>query len=112
MSQNNAAKVGETVAMFLTGLGPVTPAVTAGSAAPTSPLSQVPQQMFVYIDGVQATIAYQGLAPGLGGLYQVNVTIPPGVGKGEVGIDIQTTTGSGQNLALDSWNFEGSIFIQ
>jgi uncharacterized protein (TIGR03437 family) len=112
MSKTNAAKIGETVSFFLTGLGPVTPAVTAGAAAPTSPLSQVPQQIFVYIDGVQAKVVYQGLAPGLGGLYQMNVTIPTGVSSGEVGIDVQTTTGSGNTLALDSWNFEASMFIQ
>jgi uncharacterized protein (TIGR03437 family) len=112
MSQSNAAKVGETVSLFLTGLGPVSPAVTAGSAAPSSPLSQLTNQVFVYIDGVQANVVFAGLAPSLGGLYQLNVTIPSGVSKGEVGIDIQTTTGSGNNLALDSWNFEASLFIQ
>jgi uncharacterized protein (TIGR03437 family) len=36
------AKVGETVLIYLSGLGPVTPAVAAGAAAPTNPLSQVP----------------------------------------------------------------------
>lgn len=112
MSKTNPAKIGETVSLYLTGLGPVNPTVTAGSAAPTNPLSQVPQQMFVYIDGQQAKIQYQGLAPGYGGLYQVNVTIPAGVSSGEVGIDVQTTTGSGQNVALDSWNFEATLFIQ
>jgi uncharacterized protein (TIGR03437 family) len=61
---------------------------------------------------VQANVVFAGLAPSLGGLYQLNVTIPSGVSKGEVGIDIQTTTGSGNNLALDSWNFEASMFIQ
>jgi uncharacterized protein (TIGR03437 family) len=112
MSKSNPAKVGETVSMYLTGLGPVSPAVTAGSAAPTSPLSQLTQQIFIYIDGIQANVVYAGLAPGLGGLYQLNVTIPAGVSKGEVGIEIQTTTGTGQNLALDSDNFEASMFIQ
>jgi uncharacterized protein (TIGR03437 family) len=111
MSSSNPAKVGETVALYLTGLGPVSPGVTAGAAAPTSPLSQLTQQLFIDIDGVAAKIAYSGLAPGLGGLYQVNVTIPAGVSTGEVGIDILTTTGSGNNLALDSWNYEASMFI-
>jgi uncharacterized protein (TIGR03437 family) len=112
MSKTNPAKVGETVSLYLTGLGPVSPAVTAGAAAPTSPLSQLSQQIFIDIDGVQATVQFAGLAPGLGGLYQINVTIPSGVSSGEVGVDLITTTGTGQNLAIDSWNFEASIFIQ
>jgi len=75
------AKAGETVVIFLTGLGAVTPAVTAGTAAPASPLStaDIPD---VYIDGIQATVLFAGLTPGSGGLYQLNVTIPAGVTTG------------------------------
>jgi len=47
----------------------------------------------VYIDGLQATIAYSGLAPGLGGLYQLNVTIPNNV-----------TTGGPVDLEVDGYD--------
>jgi uncharacterized protein (TIGR03437 family) len=67
----------------------VTPAVTAGAAAPTNPLSQVPlNDIAVNIDNQPATVQYAGLAPGLAGLYQLNVTIPSGVSTGNVDVEI------------------------
>ncbi len=101
VSTSSPAKVGETVQIFLTGLGPVSPAVTAGSAAPSAaPLAQVVNPIAVYVDGVAATVTYAGLAPGLGGLYQVNATIPSGVSTGAVTLEIS---------AADSDNFQATI---
>jgi uncharacterized protein (TIGR03437 family) len=88
VSESSPAKVGETIAIYLTGLGPVTPTVTAGTPAPNS--SAVVNPLDVYIDGLPATVAYAGLAPGLGGLYQLNVTIPAGVTSGDVTLEIST----------------------
>jgi uncharacterized protein (TIGR03437 family) len=104
VSTASPAKVGETVQIFLTGLGAVAPAVTAGTAAPTSPLSKVTDtSLAVYIDGLPAKIVFAGLAPTLGGLYQLNVTIPAGVTLGsDVGIEIVT---------LDADNIQASIPI-
>jgi uncharacterized protein (TIGR03437 family) len=34
------------------------------------------------IGGVNASIAFAGLTPGLTGLYQVNATVPPGITPG------------------------------
>jgi uncharacterized protein (TIGR03437 family) len=107
----NPAKVGETVAMFLTGLGAVTGNVTAGSAAPTNPLATLKMPIFIAIDGVSATVQFAGLAPGFGGLYQVNVTIPAGVSKGDVGIFIETTSGDPSNPDTNSINSEATIPI-
>src|SRR5262249_24285622 len=75
VSPASPAKAGETVQIFLTVLGAVTPPVAAGAAGPVNPLSTmiVPD---VYIDGVLAKTVFSGLAPTLGGLYQLNVTIP------------------------------------
>lgn len=113
VTSSSPAKVGETVIMAFNGLGPTNPSVAAGSAGPsTAPLAQLTNQLFVYIDGVQATVSFAGLAPGFAGLYQLNVVVPSGVSSGLVGIEIQTTTGSGQTLALDSDNYEGSMYIQ
>jgi uncharacterized protein (TIGR03437 family) len=106
----NPAKVGETVAMYLTGLGAVSPAVTAGTAAPSSPLSQVVQSVSVLIDGVPAKIVFQGLAPTLGGLYQLNVTIPSGVTTGS-SVDIEITTWLDNFQTPDTDNFEATIPI-
>ena len=101
VTPSNPAKVGETILVFLTGLGAVSPAVTAGNAAPgAEPLARVTDQsLAVYIDGFIAgyndgtppTLGYAGLAPLVGGLYQLNVTIPSGVSTGtNVYIEIST----------------------
>jgi uncharacterized protein (TIGR03437 family) len=103
VSDSSPAAIGETVQIYLTGLGTVTPPVTAGSAAPTSTLSVVDNSVAVYIDGVQATVGYQGLAPGLAGLYQLNVTIPTGVSSGPVTLEIST---------VDADNIQATIPIQ
>src|SRR5579883_2525125 len=106
VSASSPAKAGETVAMYLTGLGITSPAVTAGSPAPTSPLSktQIPFQVYIgpCFNGTQANVAFAGLAPTLGGLYQVNFTIPSGLTAGTNSIEILTATDStGQALDAD-----------
>jgi len=70
------AKRGETVLLYMTGLGATTPAVKDGAAAPASPLSIVSSPVSVYIGGQAANVLYKGLAPFFAGLYQLNVTIP------------------------------------
>ena len=103
VSTASPAKAGETVQVFLVGLGTVSPAVAAGSAAPSSgTLAQVTSQISVYIDGLQANITFAGLAPGLGGLYQVNVTIPAGVSTGPVTLEVS---------GVDSDNIQATIPI-
>lgn len=101
VTESNPAKVGEAIAIYLTGLGPVTPAVTAGSPAPNS--TSLTNAIAVYIDGLPATVQYAGLAPQLGGLYQVNVVVPSGVTAGtDVTLEIS---------AVDSDNLQAVIPI-
>ena len=76
------APAGSIVQIFLTGLGAVTPAVAAGTPAPTTPLSTVVAPVSATVNGNMATVNYAGLAPGLIGSYQVNVTIPAGTSSG------------------------------
>lgn len=93
VSSTNPARHGETVQVFLTGLGAVNPAVAAGTAAPTNPLSFVTGPVAVYISGLPATITYQGLAPSLTALYQLNFTIPMAASAGSVPLAIETADG-------------------
>jgi uncharacterized protein (TIGR03437 family) len=106
----NPAKPGETVAIFLTGLGAVDQNVTAGAAAPSNPLANVLADLAVYIGSgsnqTQATVAFAGLAPALGGLYQINVTIPTGMPAGDQLIEI-VTSADGVNIDVD--NAEATI---
>ncbi len=88
VTPQNPAQIGETVSVYLTGLGAVNPGIPDGSAGPLSPLSNTTNTITGDISGIAATVTYAGLAPQLAGLYQVNVTIPAGVTSGENFLDI------------------------
>jgi uncharacterized protein (TIGR03437 family) len=97
ITPQNPAAVGQTVQIFLTGLGAVSPAVKEGTAAPSNPLSNVSSVPDVYIDNKKATVAFAGLAPTLGGLYQLNVVIPAGVTSGQ-SVTIEIVTDDADNI--------------
>ena len=70
------APAGSTIQLFATGLGPVDPPVPDGTPAGQKPLSVATLPITATIGGFQGTVTYAGAAPGLVGIYQVNVTIP------------------------------------
>jgi uncharacterized protein (TIGR03437 family) len=76
VTPSKPALPGETVAIFLTGMGAVSPSVADGTAGKASPLSQTPAMPTVLVAGQPATAAFSGLAPGYPGLYQLNITLP------------------------------------
>ena len=82
------AHVGEYIQIWLTGLGAVNPSIADGTPGPVTPLSLTTNSLAAYVNGIPATIAYNGLAPDLNGFYQVNIQIPTGVATGDVFLDI------------------------
>jgi uncharacterized protein (TIGR03437 family) len=74
---------GSSVILFVTGEGPVTPAVPDGTPAPVSPLSIVSAPVQLTIGGKSAQVTYQGLAPGYAGLAQINAIVPSGLMPGD-----------------------------
>jgi uncharacterized protein (TIGR03437 family) len=90
----NAAKPaagGETVLIFLTGLGTVTPPITDGTSGTGSALHSADANVVVYAGGQQATVVFKGQAPGFPGLYQLNVTLPQTLkGPGNLPLAIET----------------------
>jgi uncharacterized protein (TIGR03437 family) len=101
INSSNPAKVGEQVALYVTGMGTVNSTVAAGAAGPPNASATLVNPIAVYIDGVQATVNYQGLAPTLAGLYQINVTIPTGVTTGQSDdIDIETIDSSNDQATI------------
>jgi uncharacterized protein (TIGR03437 family) len=95
VTPENPAKAGETLQLYVTGLGTVTPPVADGAAAPSNPLSQVDDNVFIDIfdqNGVdsQATVAFAGLAPGYAGLYQINFIVPNAVASGLASLNLST----------------------
>ena len=85
VNDSSPAVPGETVLLFMNGLGTVTPQVGDGAAASSNPLSYSDEYnaatILVYLDDrvdppAQANVTFAGLAPGFAGLYQVNFTLP------------------------------------
>lgn len=92
VSGSNPARRGDSILIFLTGLGAVSPAVPDGAPGPVSPLSNTTQRPVVRIGGAAATVTYSGLAPGFSGLYQLNVIVPNTAPFGQaVPVSIETT---------------------
>jgi uncharacterized protein (TIGR03437 family) len=95
VSSSSPASRGETVVIYLTGLGAVSPAVADGTGA--TGLSRSNSVQAIYFGATIAdtsAIMFQGLTPNYPGLYQINVTIPLGVQPGTaVPLAIQTTNG-------------------
>jgi uncharacterized protein (TIGR03437 family) len=77
VTATNPARVGELIAIYVTGLGPLKIPVTTGAPAPsTLPLAETIATPVVRIGDLTAAVSYSGLAPGFVGLYQVNVVVP------------------------------------
>jgi uncharacterized protein (TIGR03437 family) len=89
VNAKSPAQIGETVSVFVTGLGAVAPTIADGAAGPTDPLAITPAgTIAAFIGGVPATLGYAGLAPQLAGLYQINLTVPAGLTAGDNNLDI------------------------
>jgi len=80
----HAAKPGDTLTIYCEGLGQTSPPAVTGAAATAVPLEQLPNVTVTFGGGLEGgsivtTAAFTGLTPTAVGLYQVNVTIPPGI---------------------------------
>jgi adhesin/invasin len=97
-SAQNPAAAGSVIQIFATGLGLTNPAIAAGQPGPSSSLANTVSTPLVTLNGVSAAVGFSGLAPGFVGLYQVNVTIPPGTASGAASLQIQIN-GQSSNTA-------------
>ncbi len=61
--------------LYMTGLGATVPEVTAGAAAPTSPIPRTAAQPTVLVNGQTVPVLFSGMTPGLVGIYQVNAVL-------------------------------------
>jgi uncharacterized protein (TIGR03437 family) len=74
--------LGDTLVIYLTGMGAVTPVVANGNPGPQSPPANAINAPQVTLGGVALNIEYAGLAPGEVGVYQINATVPTSVPQG------------------------------
>lgn len=76
----NPLHPGEALTIFLTGLGRVAPEPAPGDAAPADPLAVASFNPTVTIGDTLLTVDFAGLVPGQVGVYQINATVPAGIG--------------------------------
>jgi uncharacterized protein (TIGR03437 family) len=96
VSDKNPATPGEVIALYLTGMGAVSPPLAAGApggdGTPDRPLNHVTavaRAEFFGPSGVTpASVEFAGMAPGYAGLYQVNVKVPPSLTENEYSVSV------------------------
>ena len=81
-----SAARGQEIAFYITGAGPVTPAISDGAApAISTAIADLPkplQPATVTIGGAPAMIDFIGIPWGLVGVTQINVQVPNGISTG------------------------------
>lgn len=109
VTPDNPAKPGETMLLYVTGLGLVTPAIGDGVGAPTDgSLVTANADVGVEIQDLdgdfhKATVNFKGLAPGFTGLYQINFVVPDGVPSGLVWVNVGTP---------DAYTSEAKLYLK
>jgi uncharacterized protein (TIGR03437 family) len=82
-TQANPAKRGQTIVLYVNGLGPVDQKMTSGEPTPLPPpLANTTVLPTVKIGNTNAHVDFAGLSPGWVGLYQVNVDVPSNAATG------------------------------
>jgi len=84
VTPTNPLHGGDTVVIYLTGMGPTSPAIQAGLQTPLNTLASVTQPPTLTLGSSNLSVLYAGLVPGsISGLYQINATLPGIVGQGD-----------------------------
>jgi len=89
---------GETVLIYCSNLGAVSPAVADGVAGTGKQMTVA--QPTAMIGGAAAPVSFSGLAPGFIGLYQVNVQVPTGLTSGNQPLVLTISGASSKTVLL------------
>ncbi len=79
VTPTNPVHPGDYLVIYATGLGKTSPQVETGAPGTTDPLAYALEAPRVSLGGTQLPVLYAGLVPGLVGVYQINVFVPPSV---------------------------------
>jgi uncharacterized protein (TIGR03437 family) len=100
----NPAHAGDALIIWSIGMGPTSPAVTAGQPAPGAPFANLVDTPTVSFGSGSSIVApatappfFDGLAPPYAGLYQINVVIPPNSPTGTVNVVVSFPDGTFSN---------------
>ncbi|MBS1824992.1 MAG: hypothetical protein JST93_06700 [Acidobacteria bacterium] len=94
VTDSNPVHRGDTITIYLTGLGRTSPSVEAGVPAPSDPLASVLIAPAVTIGGVALPVDFAGLVPSTIGVYQINARVPFHT---PIGLDQTLTVTSGSS---------------
>ncbi len=98
VTPDNPAVANETLVLYLTGLGAVSPPVSDGAAGSSNPVSNSNEFGSIAIDIFDQSgndiyspnVSFAGLAPGLAGVYQINFVVPSGLASGPATVGVTT----------------------
>lgn len=91
------ATAGDTIALYATGLGPLDQAPPPDGFSSSDMARNTSSPVSVTMGGMPATVVSAVLSPQYVGVYQINVTVPPGVTGAAVGL--QLSIGGAQSPA-------------
>jgi len=97
LGTDKPAPRGSVIAVYASGLGALNPAVAAGTPAPSSPLSNTTLPVTATIANQTATVMFAGAAPGLIGVYQVNIQVPATAPSGSARLVLSVGGNTSQN---------------
>ncbi len=87
ITSTSPAKPGETVIIYLAGMGAAATSVPSGTPTPGEAIPTLVQPT-VQLGGENAAVAYAGLTPQGIGLYQINFTVPADAASGSLNLTI------------------------
>ncbi len=76
VTPSNPVHRGDTLVVYLTGMGQTLPAVTSGLPSPSDPPATTLIPPTVTLGGMKLPVVFSGLTPGEVGVYQINLTVP------------------------------------
>jgi uncharacterized protein (TIGR03437 family) len=104
VTSSSPAHAGETLIMYLVGMGQTNPKVSSGAASPGANPGEVAAtvtvQPTVMVDGQKANVPFAGLTPGGVGLYQIDFTVPSTARAGTLSVTVSQGTVSANPTTL------------
>jgi len=102
INPSRSGRAGDTVTLFITGEGQVTPSVATGNTPTGSRMPQPRQTVTMTVGGVPATVQAIGIPSWSVGVTQINFTIPSGLAAGvqPVVVTVGTAASPAANITI------------